>query len=160
MSSAEKPRDSLRETTKTVREAISDVIDLFKKTYRDVRVILGIDDKPLEIPESWKIPSEGREEMDDMEDVPAVAHKPIFVFNPPQKGFSIVGLTWEIRIKRLVAFFSLIVCVVSVYTYGRINPLSLVFYIPSAALYIDYMKKLQSKKSTTWYILKDIEQDD
>lgn len=123
---------------------------------RFVKFVEGKEEE-AQIPEEWKNPPDTTIESNPT----PVAVEPSIVFEPPEvkkpsriPGLKIPGL----KIKRIMAFFLFIASILASVEYIISFPLGLVFFIPAAIIFLDYLFKTQPKNLPKWYVLDDVEE--
>lgn len=118
---------------------------------RFVKFVEGKEEE-TQIPEEWKNPPSATTESNPT----PVAVEPSIVFEPSKtkKPSRIPGL----KIKRIMAFFLLIASILASVEYIISFPLGLVFFIPAAIIFLDYLFKTQPKNLPKWYVLDDVEE--
>lgn len=109
------------------------------------------------IPEEWTKP--GGMDMTETSNPTPVAVEPIIVFEEPSKSRVVLRLPWLLSLKRVIAFILLAMSVVSIYGFATSYSVGLLFYVPAAIIFLDYLIKTRPQARRKWYILDDLEEE-
>lgn len=158
---------SLKKAVDGLGSSINRFKDQVKKVGVSTQIFIGMKKEPMIIPDSWITPKQKYETpmnwlfdevIKPIEKV-AVARKPIFTFTPSGQSFSFLRSNVVFNVKRTVMFLLLVASIISAISFAALNPYSLLFYIPTIALCLDFLRRTQPKRRSGWLMLKDIEDD-
>ncbi len=149
-----------------MRESVRDLGMILKRSVEKIKIISGLKKEATKIPESWinskQIYDTPMDWVFDTKPIPViknpVARSPVFSFDMVRKDQPLLRSNLAYRIKRTIIFFLLVACLISIFSFAMINPLSLLFYLPTGYIYMDYLRRTRAKKRKGWLALKNIEE--
>ena len=109
----------------------------------------------IQIPEDWKNPQSLTTKTKS--NPTPVAVKPHIVFE--SSGTKILSRIPGLKIKRVMAFFLFIASILASVEYIISFPPGLIFFIPAAIIFLDYLIRTQPKNLAKWYMLDDVEEE-
>ena len=121
--------------------------------------------KPSRIPEAWLTPKQKYATPMDWVlniqptpvEISPIARNPVFSFDITKKDSPFFRSNLVIRVKRTIIFMLLLACIISILSFSIVNPASLLFYLPTTLIFLDFLRRTQTEKRKGWLVLKDIE---